>query len=187
MDKLTEKEQNFIDAYLINGGNGTRAVMKAYPNVKDKRNAGAMARQILKRPKVKKAIEHIRRNLKILAEYQGVTPEKILNQYANIAFANLLNVMSWDDDSFHIKNSDELTDDEAATIFEVISSRSSTGFSVKVKQYNKMQALDSLVKLLGYADDKMIITDEITDKESIINKLLGKVAEQRSREETSDT
>ena len=56
MNKLTKKEGELVKAYVENGGNGTRAALKAY-ETKNPRRAAALAHEKLKTPKIQNAIE----------------------------------------------------------------------------------------------------------------------------------
>jgi phage terminase small subunit len=52
--KLTEKQKEFVDAYLATGGNGSEAIRRVYGEVKQ---AGAMAYQMKSKIAVMNAIE----------------------------------------------------------------------------------------------------------------------------------
>lgn len=56
MKELTEKEKKLVKAYAKNGGNGTKAALKAYKTKSPKR-ASAIASKKLKLPKVQNALE----------------------------------------------------------------------------------------------------------------------------------
>jgi len=73
--KLTKKQQDFVDDYVING-NGTRAAQKAY-DVNKYETAAVIATENLNKPNVAEAVEAGRLSLKEALAKQGVTPEKI--------------------------------------------------------------------------------------------------------------
>lgn len=54
--KLTEKQKSFIKAYLRMLC-GTKAVVEAYPEVKNRNTAGVMAHELLRNPKIKKIVD----------------------------------------------------------------------------------------------------------------------------------
>lgn len=54
--KLTEKQKNFIKAFL-RGLQGTKAVVEAYPEVKNRNTAGVMAHELRRNPKINKIID----------------------------------------------------------------------------------------------------------------------------------
>lgn len=56
--KLTLKQRRFVDAYLANGGNGTRAALAAY-DTEDEATACAIARENLRKPRIRAAIDEV--------------------------------------------------------------------------------------------------------------------------------
>jgi phage terminase small subunit len=54
--KLTEKQKNFIKAFLKRLC-GTKSVVEAYPEVKNRNTAGVMAHELLHNPKIKEIID----------------------------------------------------------------------------------------------------------------------------------
>ena len=57
MDKLTIKQEKFVQSYVDTGGNGTQAIIQAGYRVKDREVAGVMSAQNLAKTKVKQAID----------------------------------------------------------------------------------------------------------------------------------
>ncbi len=57
MRKLTAKQKEFIKAYLKVYGIGTRAVLMAYPKVKNRNTAAVMAHELSGNSKIRKIIE----------------------------------------------------------------------------------------------------------------------------------
>lgn len=57
--------------------------------------------------------------------------------------------MSWGNGGVTLRESSELTDDEAAAVSEVIETTTKDGGSVKIKLHSKTDALDKLCKHLG--------------------------------------
>jgi len=85
-------------------------------------------------------------DVEVRAARLGVTVEKVLREYANIAFADLRHIVSWDDQGLHIK--EHLSKREAAAIAEVIAGAAGKG-PVRVKLYDKKAALDAIARHLG--------------------------------------
>ena len=75
----------------------------------------------------------------------GITPERVLQEYARIAFADLRRVASWGADGIELKEPDDLADGDAAAISEVVGS----GGTLRVKLYDKKAALDAIARHLG--------------------------------------
>lgn len=89
-DKLTKKESDFVKHLVSNGGNGTKAAMKAY-NAKNPKSASVLATKALNKPKVQSALE------KELAK-QNITLSRALKPIS-MALAN-------DDIEIQLKGSD---------------------------------------------------------------------------------
>lgn len=76
----------------------------------------------------------------------GVTPERVLREYARIAFADLRHIVEWTEQGFHIKG--PLSKADAAPIAE-IGGASAKGGPTRVKLYDKKAALDAIARYLG--------------------------------------
>jgi len=55
--RLTLKQKKFVQEYVKNNGNGTKAVIDAGYDVKNKQTAGTIAKENIKKPHLKKSIE----------------------------------------------------------------------------------------------------------------------------------
>jgi hypothetical protein len=77
----------------------------------------------------------------------GITPERVLLEYAHIAFADLRHIIEWGPDGFRIKAAAELSSEDAAAISEIVPG-SDPGHS-RVKLYDKKAALDAIARHLG--------------------------------------
>lgn len=76
----------------------------------------------------------------------GITPERILREYARIAFADLRRVAKWGRGGFSPKAPEDLSEEDAAAISEIVGSESGT---YRVKLYDKKAALDAIARHLG--------------------------------------
>ena len=79
----------------------------------------------------------------------GITPERVLEEYRRIAFANLKHIVDWDNGAMRIKAADELSDDDVAAIAEIVQSAAKDGKPYRVKLYDKRAALDAIARYLG--------------------------------------
>jgi phage terminase small subunit len=77
----------------------------------------------------------------------GVTPERVLQEYARIAFADLRRVADWGPDGLVVKTPEALSDADAAAISEIAAGAGSGG--QRVKLYDKKAALDAIARHLG--------------------------------------
>lgn len=76
----------------------------------------------------------------------GVTVEKVLREYAHIAFADLRHIVRWDDVGLHVK--EHLSKADAAAIAEISAGTTGKG-PVRVKLYDRKAALDAIARHLG--------------------------------------
>ena len=144
---LNLKQQRFISEYLIEPNSKTAAVRAGYAA-----NTGGL---LLSKPLVIAEIE--RRRLK-LANKMEITAERVLREYARIAFADSRQIMSWGPDGVTLRDSTELTDDEAAAVAEVAETLGTDkgGGSIRLKTHSKIAALEALAKHLHLFPDQVI-------------------------------
>lgn len=105
-----------------------------------------------------------------------VTVERIVRELALIAFGNKRSVMEWGPGGVKLKDSQSLTDDEAAQVLEVKETTSATGGSLSLKTHDKVKALELLGRHVGMFIDKT----EITGKNG------GPIATKSERDLTDD-
>jgi Terminase small subunit len=85
-------------------------------------------------------------DVEVRAARLGVTVEKVLREYAAIAFADLRRIVSWDQGKLHVK--EHLSKNAAASISEISAGTAGNG-PVRVKLYDKKAALDAIARHLG--------------------------------------
>lgn len=171
--RLTAKQLAFIDQYLVDL-NGKRAAIRAgYA----RGSAEVTASKLLRLAKVQQAIGVARAKL---AAATGITAERVVNELAKIAFVDVRKIVGWRSDAVaEVENPDtgemelvhrtdvamrssaDLDPDTAAAVKEV--SVSLTG-TLKVKLYDKRQALNDLGRHLGLFDKKPAQPPKAPDK-----------------------
>lgn len=181
MAKLTPKQQRFVDEFLIDL-NATQAYIRAgySPKSADSNAATLKGNQ--------RVAEAISRAMAELAKRTGVNQERIIREYARIAFADPRKVIEWGPDGVTLRDSSLLDEDDAAIVAEVSETPSEYGRSIKIKFHDKKGALDSLGKHLGMFRDKLDVTiDEppADARESIAGKLAELAARKRAAEVAS--
>lgn len=77
----------------------------------------------------------------------GITPERVLQEYARIAFADLRRIADWGPDGLVLKNHESLSDGDVAAVSEVASNGRSK--NCRIKLYDKKSALDVIARHLG--------------------------------------
>ena len=147
MARLTEKQQRFVDEYLIDL-NATQAAIRAGYSAKTACEQGA---RLLANVKVQGTIaEHMAERSK----RTGVNQDRIVRELAKIAFVNLTDIV---DEEGRIRSN---ATDEDLSCLESIKykeSSSDTGDSVEreVKITSKLKALELLGKHVGMWNDKL--------------------------------
>lgn len=145
--KLTEKQRQFVEEYLIDL-NATQAAIRAGYSVKTAQEQGY---QLLQKTSVQQAIA------KLMAERSkrtGVNQDRVVLELAKIALVKITDVV---DSQAKIK--DTATEDDLACIESIRykETKNDTGLSVEreVKIASKLKALELLGKHLGMWNDKM--------------------------------
>lgn len=78
----------------------------------------------------------------------GITADRVLEEYARIAFADLRHIVEWGPEGrLVVKSSESLSDADAAAISEIVGG--SAGGASRVKLYDKKAALDAIARHLG--------------------------------------
>ena len=77
----------------------------------------------------------------------GITAERVLQEYARIAFADLRRVVDWGPDGLVLKTPEALSDADAAAISEITAGAGSRNYRVRL--YDKKAALDAIARHLG--------------------------------------
>lgn len=174
---MTPKQQRFVDEYLIDL-NATQAAIRAGYS---ERTAGQQGFDLLKKPEIQ---TEITKRGERAADRLEVTVDRVLREYARIAFSDMRRFAAVEGGEVQIKPSAEWTDDDAAAVAEV--SQNADG-SIKFKLYPKTQALDALGKYLGMAVNRHEIstpTSAITTAEAIekIEAAIAKVEAKRGKQ-----
>lgn len=144
---LTPKRERFCQEYMIDL-NATRAYKDVY-KCSDK-VANASGPRLLGNVSIQARITELRKGLEIKT---GVSAERVINELAKVAFANIKSVLG---EKNEIKDISQLPDEIAAAVESVQSdirhdSGDSEGYTekVRVKLYSKLNALNDLGKHLG--------------------------------------
>ncbi len=148
---MTPKQQRFVAEYLIDL-NATQAAIRAGYSAK---TAQAIGSENLRKPLVAEAIEEGKRQQ---LESAGLSAAKVLAEYRKLAFSDMRRLMTWGPDGMRLKDSDDLSDDEAACVSEVSQTISKDGGSLKLKVHDKKGALDSIARHFGMFIDKQEVS-----------------------------
>lgn len=145
---LTAKQAKFVAEYAVDL-NATQAAIRAGYSEKTAYSQGS---RLLKDVEVQHAlqqvsataVQQVERNLGLGV----VTAERVLQEYARIAFADMRRFATVNARGIDLKSSEEWSDDDAAAVAELGETVSKEGGSVRFKLHSKTAALDSLAKHL---------------------------------------
>lgn len=153
MAKLTEKQQRFVDEYLIDL-NATQAAIRAGYSAKTADQQGS---RMLANVKVQAAVSQ---KMAERSKRTGVNQDRVVLELAKLAFVKMTDIV--DEDG---KIREEAKEDDLACIESVKykHSDSDTGYSEEreVKIGSKLKALELLGKHLGMWNDKLDVNVSI--------------------------
>jgi phage terminase small subunit len=90
----------------------------------------------------------------------GITAERVLQEYARIAFSDMSRIVEWDDTGkMQAKPSTALSEDDAPAIAEIVASASSRNV-YRIKLHDKKPVLDALARHLGLLPLKTGLDEE---------------------------
>ena len=136
---LTGRQRRFVEEYLIDL-NATKAAERAGYAPK---HATSTASRLLKRTAVAEAV---RLAMDERAKRTQITADRVLREFARIAFADIRSFTGNDGDGLTVKSLSALSDDDSAAIAEM---SGSDGKKFKVKLHDKKHALDRIARHLG--------------------------------------
>lgn len=169
--KLTDKQQRFVDEYLIDL-NATQAAIRAGYSAKTADQQGS---RMLANVKVKQAVAEKQAQR---SKRTGVNQDRVVLELAKVAFAKITDIV---DSNGRIK--EDASPDDLACIESIKYKESDNeyGGSVEreVKIASKLKALELLGKHLGMWSDKFNVTVEKSEKlDDIISQLGGEGLEE---------
>lgn len=154
MAKLTEKQQRFVDEYLIDL-NATQAAIRAGYSVRTAQEQGS---QNLSKLMVQQAISE---RMAERSKRTGVNQDRIVLELAKIAFVNAADVINSDDATIK----EDATADDTAAIqsvkVKVIPTKEGEGVEREIRLNDKLKALELLGKHLGMWNDKLDVNVNI--------------------------
>lgn len=164
MAKLTDKQERFVEEYMIDL-NATQAAIRAGYSVK---NAGKIGSELLEKTRISEAID-IKKAER--SRRTGVTADRVVTELARIAFANAKNIVNF-------KTGGILgyaNDDDLAAVQSVKVKTSCGNVDTEereIKLADKQKALELLGKHLGMFKDKVELSGNVQ------NPLLESIARQ---------
>jgi len=140
---VTRRERRFVHEIAIDGDQKKAAIRTGY-RAKSAAVAGA---RLMARPPVRYAVE---RQAEARMERVGLTRERVLLEYARIAFGDLGRIATWGEEGFALRPPEALEDDDAAAIMALTAGAGGTG--LRVRLHDKGFALEALARYFGLLD-----------------------------------
>lgn len=150
MAKLTEKQQRFVDEYLIDL-NATQAAIRAGYSVK---TATVIGCENLIKPNIQQAIA------KAMAERSkrtGINQDRIVLELAKIAFVKITDVVNSDCEILPDADEADIAAIESVKVKTIPTKSGESGIEREVKLASKLKAIELLGKHLGMWNDKLDI------------------------------
>ncbi len=144
---LTNKQKAFVREYLVDL-NGTQAALRAGYK---KESAPVVGCENLKKPNIQQAIQE---EMSKREERTRVTQDKVVRELAKLAFSNMRSFVDWGPDEVRLKDSEQISNDDAACVQEVSQTETNSGSkTIKFKLHDKKAALELLGRHLGMFSD----------------------------------
>lgn len=154
MAVLTEKQATFVQEYLIDL-NATQAAIRAGYSPRTSEQQGL---RLLRNARVKEAVQKAMQERNQRVE---ISQDRILEELARIAFGDLRDAVTWGKEGVTLKESAELTQEQAAAISEVSETSTKEGGSTRIKRHDKVKAIELLMRHKGMLNDKLNLSGEL--------------------------
>lgn len=147
---LPPKQEAFCQEY-VKSGNATAAYFNAGYTPKNKNTARVEASKLLTKPNIQARIAELQADRTARTQIES---DKVLREIARLAFAQITDVVKFNNDDLEVKDSDTLNEDIKAAIHKVTIAKDKFGAIKKsVEMHDKNKALALLMKFLGLDSD----------------------------------
>jgi hypothetical protein len=155
----------FVDAYL-KSSNASEAYKVAYPaahNWKPENVRSAASKMLADANVYPMVREGQERASRVAMDKYHVTQDRLIEEWASIAFHDAADYFTWGPDGVHIKSSSELTERQRAAVSGV--SQTEKGGAIKVSLSDKQAALKSLGQIMGLFVERKHVTLDTSIKD----------------------
>ncbi|MGH7035838.1 MAG: terminase small subunit [Stellaceae bacterium] len=140
-EELTPREQHFLEEYAIDFNPTEAALRSGAASAK----AQAEAASLLRQPAVAAAVERLRAARQ---QRRRVTADRVIEEYARIAFADLRDFLDWGPKGVTLRAKEHLNDWQAGAVAD-IEPPGANGKGARLRLHDKKAALDALARHLG--------------------------------------
>jgi phage terminase small subunit len=141
---MTRRERRFVHEVAIDGNQKKAAIRAGY----SAKGAAVIASRLMTRPPVRYELE---RSAEARMERAGLTRERVLLEYARLAFGDLGRLATWGPEGFALRSPQTLHDDDAAAIMALTAGAGGKG--LRVRLHDKGFALEALARYFGLLDE----------------------------------
>ncbi len=150
---LNDRQKRFCLEYLVDL-NATQAYMRSGYETSTEDIAASCAWELLRNPKVQSYVQKL---MDERVARTGITVDRILKEYAAIAFSDITDAIEFNGNESSLKDSESLPKEVSCAIASVSTSvnTSKKGESrkVSIKMHDKLKALDMLARHTGISSD----------------------------------
>lgn len=141
---LTDRQQRFVDEYLIDL-NATQAAIRAGYSARTANEQGA---QLLAKLSVAEAVARAKAER---SGRLGITAERVLEELAALGFAKLSDFAHWDTDSFELTDSDQIDARAVLAVTQKTTTMTSDSGDIIIKRERGIKLHDKVatLKLIG--------------------------------------
>ncbi len=158
MATINDKHKAFAREYVANGFNATQAAIQAGYSPRSARRQGHV---LLHTPEIQAMIGEWKAKAEKKAEKRfDATLERVLGEYARIAFSGMSKFVHVDDDGVPRVDLSKCTPDDLDLLSEVQTETLQSGdapplLKIKIKPLDKLNALEKLARHLGAFKDRV--------------------------------
>ena len=152
-DGLNARQRAFVSAYLIDGNATKAAVAAGYAP----KHADITGFRLLRNASVSAALRRVQ--LRVAAQADVAATDVLRELLARIAFSDMRAFTDWNSDGVSLKDSADLTDDQARCVAEVSQTITKEGGTIRFKLHDKPNALTLLGKHLGLFPERVSVDD----------------------------
>jgi phage terminase small subunit len=165
--ELTVQQELFCQEYVVDF-NGTQAAIRAHYS---KKSAAMQASRLLTNDKVVQKVQEL---IAARSKRIEITADRVLEELGRIAFARMSDLATWSGTHVKLKDSSDLSDDQLAAVLEVSETVTKDGGSLRVKQHDKVKALELLGKHFKLYTNKLEVSGKLTLEDLVAGSMTGK-------------
>jgi phage terminase small subunit len=180
--RLNAREERFALEYLRDR-NGAAAYRRAGYAPRDADIAAAAASRLLRDVRVAARGEELENERTSRTQVEG---DRVIQELAKIAFANLHDVVGWNAEGVHVRDADRLHPDVLAAVKKIRMNQRGGSIEVSVTLHDKIRALIELARIRGLHDpSNQAPAEPPVDFETIRNRIIEKLQRINERREAA--